>query len=158
MVNHNPVKTSNINKPGATPQIFSNECDSRTKKLTHRPRKIPLRKHVNLEKGKKFSLFHFCFHLLKNLIHAIFLKFHFNFPQNPGPCRIPGPRTTFKSQIPTPPGKFFDLIPGGCPGGCTQLKLTETLVSEKVPSVLKYTPRYLNESTTLTALPSYLNS
>ena len=24
--NHNPVKTSNINKPGATPQIFCKVC------------------------------------------------------------------------------------------------------------------------------------
>ena len=54
--------------------------------------------------------------------------FHFEFPQNPHPCRIPGPRATFKSQIPTPPGNVFELIPGGCPGGCTQLELTETLL------------------------------
>ena len=61
--NHNPVKTSNINKPGTTPQIFCKVCDGRTKKLTHRPGKNPLRKHVNLKKGQKFSLFFFCFHL-----------------------------------------------------------------------------------------------
>ena len=59
--------------------------------------------------------------------HVIFLKFHSDFPQNPSPCRISGPRATFKSQIPTPPpGKSFELIPRGCPGGCTQLELTET--------------------------------
>ena len=45
-----------------------------------------------------------------------FLKFQFHFSQNPGPCRIPGPRATFKSQSQTPLGKFFELIPGGCPG------------------------------------------
>ena len=94
--NHNPVKTSNINKPGATPQIF---CNSRTKKLTHRPGKIRLRKR------SKIQLFFFVF-TSKNLIHAIFFKFHFHFPQNPGPCRIPGPQATFKSQILTP-GKVF---------------------------------------------------
>ena len=105
--NYNPVKTSNINKPGATPQILCKVCDSRTKKLTNRPGKIPLRKHVNLEKGQKFSLFFFLFSPLKNLIHAIFLKFHFNFPQNPSPCRIPGPWATFKSQIPTPRASFL---------------------------------------------------
>ena len=98
--NHNPVKTSNINKPGATAQIFCKVCViAEPKKLTHRPGKIPLRKHVNLEKGKKFSLF-FCF-TCKNLIHAIFFKFHFHFPQNPSPCRIPSPLASFKSQIPT---------------------------------------------------------
>ena len=53
--------------------------------------------------------------------------FHFEFPQNPRPCRIPGPRATFKSQIPTPPGNVFELIPGAARGGCTQLELTETL-------------------------------
>ena len=42
--------------------------------------------------------------------------FHFEFPQNPRPCRIPGPRATFKSQIPTP-RNVFELIPGACPGG-----------------------------------------
>ena len=62
------------------------------------------------------------------MIHAIFLKFHFHFPQNPGPCRIPGPGQISKVKS-RPPGKFFELIPGGCPGGCTQLELTETLTA-----------------------------
>ena len=53
----------------------------------------------------------------------MFLRFHFNLPQNPGPCQIPGPRATFKSQIPTPPGQVFLANPRG---GCTQLELTET--------------------------------
>ena len=104
-------------------------CDSRTKKLTHRPGKIPLTKDVKLQ--KKIRLVFFVVVVVftcKNLIHAMFLKFHFHFSQNPGPCRIPDPRATFKIQIPTPPGKFFELISGGCPGGgCTQLELTETL-------------------------------
>ena len=78
--------------------------DSRTKKLTHRPGKISLRKHVNLEKGKKFSLFFLFSHV--KIDPRYFLKFRFHFPQNPGPCRIPGPRANFKSQISTP-GQVF---------------------------------------------------
>ena len=101
-------------------------CDSRTKELTHRPGKILLRKHLNLEKGQKFNLF-FVF-TCKNLIHAIFLKFHSHFPQNPGPCRNPGPRATFKRQIPTPRENFLSESPGVARGGgCTELELTETL-------------------------------
>ena len=61
--------------------------------------------------------------------------FHFEFPQNPRPCRIPGPQATFKSQISTPPpGNVFELIPRGCPGGCTHLELTETLDTVFLPS------------------------
>ena len=57
------MKTSNINKPGATPQIFCKVCViAEPKKLNHRPGKIPLRKQVNLDKGKN-SFFVFCFHL-----------------------------------------------------------------------------------------------
>ena len=50
-----------------------------------------------------------------------FLKFRFHFPQNPGPCRIPGHGQLSKVKS-RPPGQFFELIPGGC----TQFKLTET--------------------------------
>ena len=34
-------------------------------------------------------------------------KFDFHFSQNPGPCRIPGPQATFRSQIPTPRASFL---------------------------------------------------
>ena len=50
-------------------------CDSRTKKLTDRPGKIPLRKHVNPARKVKNSASFFVF-ISKNLIHAIFLKVH----------------------------------------------------------------------------------
>ena len=56
----------------------------------------------------------------------MFLKFHFHFPQTPGPCRNSRPLGNFQKSNPDAPGKFFELIPGGVPGGCTQLELTET--------------------------------
>ena len=99
-------------------------CDSRTKKLTHRPAKIPLRKHVNLKTGQKFGLF-FVF-TYKNLIHATFLSLTFIFHKIPVLVEFPAPGQFSKVKS-RPPGKFFELIPGGCPGGCTQLELTETL-------------------------------
>ena len=89
-------------------------CDSRTKKLTHRPGKILLKKHVILEKGKKFHCFFFVF-TCKNLIHAIFLKFQFHFPQNPGPCQIPGPGQLSNVKS-LPPGQVFWANPWGLPG------------------------------------------
>ena len=65
------------------------------KKLTHRPGKISLRKHVNYKKDQKSKVvFVFTY---KSFIHAIVLRFHFHFPQNPGCCRIPRPWATFKS-------------------------------------------------------------
>ena len=105
--NSNPVKTSNKQARGNSSDIFVRYVDSRTKKLTHRPGKILLKKHVNLEKGQKFYLVFcfFCFFFVftcKNLIHAMFLKFQFHFLHNPGPCRIPDPRATFENQMPTP--------------------------------------------------------
>ena len=67
------------------------------------------------------------------------LKCHFHFPQNPSSCRIPGPRATFRSQIPTP-GQFFELTPGVAREGCTQLDLTETLLLQAVGSWLSSHP------------------
>ena len=88
--NHNPVKTSHINKPGATPQNFCEVCViAEPKKLTHRPAKIPLRKHANLEKGQKFGLF-FVF-TCKNLIHATFLSLTFIFHKIPVLVEFPAP-------------------------------------------------------------------
>ena len=61
--NHNPVKTSNKQARGNSSNFFSGMCDSRTKKLTHRPSKIPLKKkHVQCKprKRSKFYLFFFC--------------------------------------------------------------------------------------------------
>ena len=58
-----------------------------------------------------------------------------NFPQNPGPCRIPGPQATFKSQIPTPRAIFLSESTGVARGGCTQLELIETLVLSRLNNV-----------------------
>ena len=122
--NHNPVKTSNINRAGATPQIFCKVCViAEPKKLIHRPGKIPLRKHVNVEKGQNSDCFLFS---PVKIDPCYFLKFHFHFPQNPDPYRIPGPGQLSKVKS-RPPGQVFGANPGGCPGGCTQLELTETL-------------------------------
>ena len=119
-------------------------CDSRTRKLTHRPGKIPFRKHVNLEKVKKSACFLFSpVKIWSTLFFEVSLSFSTKSPSlsnswPPGNFQKsnPDPRATFKSQIPTPgqlskvksrpPGRIFKLIPGGCPGGCTQLELTET--------------------------------
>ena len=38
-------------------------------------------------------------------------------------ARIPGQLSKVKFR---PPGQFFELTPGGWPGGCTRLELTET--------------------------------
>ena len=101
--NSNPVKTSNKQARGNSSDIFVRYVDSRTKKLTHRPGKILLKKHVNLEKVKNSTWFLFFFVFsCKNLTHAMFLKFQFHFLHNPGPCRIPYPRATFENQVPTP--------------------------------------------------------
>ena len=62
--NRNPVKTSNKQARGTSSDFFVRYVwQLRTEKSTHRPGKILLRKHVNLEKGKIFCLFLFCFHL-----------------------------------------------------------------------------------------------
>ena len=79
------------------------------------------------------------FHLLKSLFWCVFYTWSNRstfsgspsiYMQNPGPCLIPGPWATFKSQISTPRA-IFELIPGVAQGGCTQLELTETLWSPK---------------------------
>ena len=49
--------------------------------------------------------------------------FHFEFPQNPRPCRIPGPRATFKSQILTPRAMFLSYPVG------IDLDITEIIFS-----------------------------
>ena len=53
--------------------------------------------------------------------------FHFQFPQKSPPLSNSRPPGNFQNSNPDPPGNLFELIPGGCPGGCTQLELTETL-------------------------------
>ena len=54
--------------------------------------------------------------------------FHFEFPQIPALVEFPAPGKLSKVKS-RPPGQFFfELMPGGCPGGCTQLELTETLL------------------------------
>ena len=64
--NHNPVKTSNKQARGNSSDFFVwYQCDSRTIKLTHRPGKILLKKHVNLEKGQNFTCFLFFFSPVK---------------------------------------------------------------------------------------------
>ena len=51
--------------------------------------------------------------------------FHFEFRQNPPrPCRIPGPRATFKIKISKPRATFLSWSQEGC----TQVELTETFV------------------------------
>ena len=88
-------------------------CDSRTKKLTHRPAKFPLRKHVNLEKGKKIGLF--LFSPVKIWSTLLFLRLTFIFHKILDLVEFQAPRQLQKSN-PDLPGKFFELIPGGCPG------------------------------------------
>ena len=90
-------------------------CDSRTKKLTDRRGKIPLRKHINLENRQNFYLFFFVL-TCKSLIHAIFWSFTFIFHKIPALVEFPAARQLLKVKS-RPPGKFFELIPRGCPGG-----------------------------------------
>ena len=80
-------------------------CDSRTKKLTHRPEKIPLKK------VKKSAWFLFL--PVKIWSMLFFWSFTFIFHKNPGPCRIPGQLSKVKSRS---PGQVFLANPGGCPG------------------------------------------
>ena len=76
--NHNPVKTSNKQARGNSSYFCKVYVTAEPKKLTDRGGKILLRKHVNLKNRQKIHLFSFVF-TCKNLIHAIFLKFHSHF-------------------------------------------------------------------------------
>ena len=113
-------------------------CDSRTKKLTHTPGKILLKKHVNLEKGQKIYFFFLLlfFSPVKIRSTLFFCSFNFIFHIIPALVEFPAPRQLSKIKS-RPPGKFFELILRGCPGGCTQLELTETLHDYLVRSKIK---------------------
>ena len=111
------MKTSNINKPGATPQIFCKVC------MIAEPKNWPIDQENSIEKTrtprkrlKNSACFLFSPLKIWSTLHAIFWKFHLHFPQNPGPCRIPTPRATFKSQIPTL-GQVFWANSRRLPGG-----------------------------------------
>ena len=106
-----------VGVPGATPQIFLwGMCDIRTQKLTHRPGQILLKKHVNLEKGQKFYLFllGFLFSPVK-IWSTLFFEVSISFSTKSRPLSNSRPPGNFQKSNPDPPGKLFELIPGGCP-------------------------------------------